>query len=95
MKKNHSKTRVNTKNLTILNYLFSRAYTPYDNSVVESFFSSLKREELYRSKYRSDKEFKKAVAYHITFYNTKRPHSNNNYRTPDAKETDYYSNFSN
>lgn len=27
---------------------FSKASTPYDNSVVESFFSSLKREELYR-----------------------------------------------
>ena len=34
---------------------FSKASTPYDNSVVESFFSSLKREELYRKKYRSEK----------------------------------------
>ena len=49
----------------------------------------------YRAKYRSDKEFKKAVADYITFYNTQRPHLNNNYRTPDAKEADYYSNFSN
>lgn len=32
---------------------FSRAYLPYDNSVMESFFSSLKREELYRTKYHS------------------------------------------
>ena len=93
----------NYRSKTFYNYLkslnivqsFSRAYTPYDNSVVESFFSSLKREELYRSKYRSDKEFKKAVADYITFYNTQHPHLNNNYRTPDAKEADYYSNFSN
>lgn len=99
----HSDRGSNYRSKTFCNYLkslnivqsFSRAYTPYDNSVVESFFSSLKREELYRSKYRSDKEFKKAVAEYITFYNTKRPHSNNNYRTPDAKEADYYSNFSN
>ena len=99
----HSDRGSNYRSKTFYNYLkslnivqsFSRAYTPYDNSVVESFFSSLKREELYRSKYRSDKEFKKAVADYITFYNTQRPHSNNNYRTPDAKEADYYRNFSN
>ena len=99
----HSDRGSNYRSKTFCNYLkslnivqsFSRAYTPYDNSVVESFFSSLKREELYRAKYRSDKEFKKAVADYITFYNTQRPHSNNNYRTPDAKEADYYSNFSN
>ena len=99
----HSDRGSNYRSKTFYNYLkslnivqsFSRAYTPYDNSVVESFFSSLKREELYRSKYRSDKEFKKAVADYITFYNTQRPHLNNNYRTPDAKEADYYSNFSN
>ena len=99
----HSDRGSNYRSKTFCNYLkslnivqsFSRAYTPYDNSVVESFFSSLKREELYRSKYRSDNEFKKAVADYITFYNTQRPHSNNNYRTPDAKEADYYSNFSN
>lgn len=40
---------------------FSKASTPYDNSVVESFFSSLKREELYRKKYRSEKEFRTAL----------------------------------
>ena len=99
----HSDRGSNYRSKTFYNYLkslnivqsFSRAYTPYDNSVVESFFSSLKREELYRAKYRSDKEFKKAVADYITFYNTQRPHLNNNYRTPDAKEADYYSNFSN
>lgn len=99
----HSDRGSNYRSKTFCSYLkslnivqsFSRAYTPYDNSVVESFFSSLKREELYRAKYRSDTEFKKAVADYITFYNTQRPHSNNNYRTPDAKEADYYSNFSN
>ena len=60
----HSDRGSNYRSKTFYNYLkslnivqsFSRAYTPYDNSVVESFFSSLKREELYRAKYRSDKE---------------------------------------
>lgn len=95
----HSDRGGNYRSKTFCNYLkslkvtqsFSRAYTPYDNSVVESFFSSLKREELYRTKYRSDKEFKKAVDGYMVFYNSHRPHSNNNYRTPDAKEAEYYS----
>lgn len=95
----HSDHGGNYRSKTFCNYLkylkvtqsFSRAYTHYDNSVVESFFSSLKREELYRTKYRSDKEFKKAVDEYMVFYNSQRPHSNNNYRTPDAKEAEYYS----
>ena len=95
----HSDRGGNYRSKTFCNYLkslkvtqsFSRAYTPYDNSVVESFFSSLKREELYRTKYRSDKEFKKAVDDYMVFYNSQRPHLNNNYRTPDAKEAEYYS----
>ena len=53
---------------------FSRPYVPYDNSVMESFFSSMKREELYRTKYKSEKEFRDAVDKYIIFYNTKRPH---------------------
>ena len=69
---------------------FSRAYVPYDNSVVESFFSSLKREELYRTKYRSENEFKTAVDNYMIFYNFKRPHCKNQYKTPDNKELEYY-----
>ena len=65
---------------------FSRAHTPYDNSVMESFFSSFKRKELYRAKYKSEKELKKAIVDYIEFYNTKRPHYQNNYKTPTAKE---------
>ena len=69
---------------------FSRAYVPYDNSVVESFFSSLKREELYRTKYRSENEFRTAVDNYITFYNLKRPHAKNQYKTPETKEIEYF-----
>ena len=65
---------------------FSRAHMPYDNSVMESFFSSFKRKELYRTKYKSEKELKKAIVDYIEFYNTKRPHYQNNYKTPTAKE---------
>ena len=42
-------------------YSFSRPYVPYANSVMESFFSSMKREKLYRTKYKSEREFRGAV----------------------------------
>ena len=70
---------------------FSRAHVPYDNSVMESFFSTLKREELYRAKYRSEKEFRAAVDQYMVFYNEKRPHAKNHYKTPAKKEAEYYS----
>lgn len=70
---------------------FSRPYVPYDNSVMESFFASMKREELYRRKFKSENEFYKAVADYIIFCNEKRPHYQNSYRTPLKKEQDYYS----
>ena len=70
---------------------FSRAHVPYDNSVMESFFASMKREELYRTKYRSEQELKAAVAEYIKFYNETRPHAKNGYKTPSKKEQEYYS----
>lgn len=69
---------------------FSRSGVPYDNAVIESFFSNMKREELYRTKYRSEKEFKAAVDTYMQFYNNKRPHKNNQYKTPAEWETEYY-----
>lgn len=61
----------------------------YDNSVMESFFSSLKREELYRTKYRSEKELRTAIDNYMLFYNEKHPHAQNGYKTPLRKETEY------
>ena len=68
---------------------FSRVHTPYDNSVVESFFASMKKEELYRTKYRSEAEFRTAVDDYIVFYNSKRPHGKAQYKTPLEKEEAY------
>ena len=70
---------------------FSRAHVPYDNSVMESFFSSLKREELYRTKYRSENEFRTAVKNYMIFYNEKRPHAKNRYKTPAKRELEFFS----
>lgn len=68
----------------------SRTATPYDNSVMEAFFKSLKAEELYRNNYRSEREFRERVQKYIDFYNDKRPHQINRYRTPNATEEAYY-----
>lgn len=70
---------------------FSRPHIPYDNSVMESFFSNMKREELFRTKYRSEKEFRTAVKDYIRFYNEERPHSKNKYKTLSQKEAEYFS----
>ena len=61
---------------------FSRPHTPYDNSVNEAFFKSLKTEELYRRRYSSAKDFKDAVSRYVKFYNEERPHQAIRQRTP-------------
>lgn len=65
---------------------------PYDSYVMEAFFSSLKKEELYRTKYRSENEFRTAVKNYMIFYNEKRPHAKNGYKTPINRELEFISN---
>ena len=86
----HSKTFCTLLKSLGITQSFSRAHIPYDNSVMESFFSNLKREELYRTKYRSEKEFRAAVDKYMVFYNEQRPHAKNGYKTPLKKELDYF-----
>lgn len=69
---------------------FSRASTPYDNSVCESFFSSFKQEELYRHEYKTAEEMKRSINNYMIFYNEKRPHSIIRYQTPNKFEAKYY-----
>ena len=85
----HSKTFCSYLKSLGVTQSFSRAHVPYDNSVMESFFSSLKREELYRTKYRSENEFRTAVDKYMAFYNNERPHATNQYKTPAQKEHDF------
>ena len=62
----HSDNESNYKSQSFMTYFkelgitqsFSRPHVPYDNSVMESFFSNMKREELYRTKYRSENELR-------------------------------------
>ena len=65
---------------------------PYDNSVIESFFGSFKREALYRYRFKTEKDFFESVATYIHFYNGKRPHSVLMNRTPDKFESKYFNN---
>lgn len=57
---------------------------------MESFFSSMKQEELYRTRFKSEREFKETVYRYIDFYNSTRPHSTLHYMTPDQVEANYY-----
>ena len=69
--------------------LFSNPGNPYNNSVMESFFKSMKTERLYRTDFRSERELREAIKDYISFYNEKRPHSVLRYRTPNQCEYDY------
>ena len=53
---------------------FSRTGSPHDNAVVEAFFASLKKEELYRINFKSEREFYQCVDRYMVLYNTERPH---------------------
>ncbi|MBR6968584.1 MAG: IS3 family transposase [Ruminococcus sp.] len=94
----HSDCGANYTSKSYMSYLsslgvtqsFSRPGNPYDNSVIESFFKSMKAEELYRTKYRSEYEFRTAITRYINFYNSVRPHKTNGNLTPDKMEEKYY-----
>jgi len=49
----------------------------------------MKREELYRRKFKSGQEFRDSVDNYILFYNNERPHSTLAYKTPDRFEAQY------
>ena len=71
---------------------FSQPGKPHDNAVAESFFASLKKEELYRRNITSDRAFQASVASYIEFYNTKRPHRTLKNLTPCQMEENFYKN---
>lgn len=71
---------------------YSNAGCPYDNAVGESFFSTLKKEHIYRYDFRDEWEFKVSIQEYIEFYNGYRPHSTIGYLTPNEAEETYFSN---
>ena len=69
---------------------FSPSGRPHHNAVMESFFASMKKEELYRANYHSESELKSRVMDYISFYNNERPHTTLNYRPPNTHERLFY-----
>ena len=66
---------------------FSPSGSPQHNAVMEGFFSTLKKEELYRKEYHSEYEFRKSIKSYLDFYNNDRPHSTLNHKTPTTYES--------
>ncbi len=65
----------------------SRLATPEDNAYIESFFKTLKREEVYFKDYKTMKDVVSNLPRFIDeIYNTKRLHSSLGYKTPQAFE---------
>lgn len=71
---------------------FSNSGKPHDNAVAESFFATLKKEDLYRKDYTSEAAFKRGLASYIEFYNTQRPHRTLKNQTPCQVEELFVSN---
>ena len=63
----------------------SKSGCPYDNSAMESFFASLKKEYFSRREYATIEAVEKDLYYYIEiFYNRKRLHSTLGYMSPVA-----------
>jgi transposase InsO family protein len=61
----------------------SRKGNPYDNATAESFFKTLKSEEVYLWEYRTMDDVQSRLPFFIEeVYNRKRLHSSLGYRTP-------------
>jgi len=69
---------------------FSSPGTPYDNSVCESFFHTLKKEAIYHHLYKEPQELDAVMREYIHFYNAERPHRKLNMKTPLQFETEFF-----
>ena len=66
---------------------FSRKGNPYDNACIESFHSSLKKEEIYCTVYPDYEYARRSLFEYIEgWYNRKRIHGSIGYLTPQQRE---------
>ncbi len=66
---------------------YSKAGYPYDNAKIESYHTSIKREQLYRLDFQHINDVYQALfSYNYGFYNTKRIHPSLGYLTPNDFE---------
>jgi transposase InsO family protein len=62
----------------------SKAGCPYNNAPMELYYNTFKNELIKRFHFHTDKELNRAVSdYAYVWYNQIRPHSYNDYKTPD------------
>lgn len=57
---------------------------------MESFFTLLKKEGLYRVRHHSARDFEESINEYMKRYNNERPHVTLRYRTPNAYEQAYF-----
>lgn len=68
----------------------SRKGNPYDNACIESFHATIKKELIYRRRFKTRKEAIKAINYYIShFYNERRKHSTLGNCSPNNYERRY------
>ena len=67
----------------------SKSGTPYDNSVIEAFYSNLKQDDLNSCEFEEFDELVAVVDRYVEFYNSYRPHEFLGYKTPDEVEMEY------
>jgi putative transposase len=80
------------KELSIIQSMSGRGNC-YDNALAESFFATLKTEEVDDTPYETRQRAKTSIFSYIeTFYNSKRRHSSLNYLSPDDFERLYLTN---
>lgn len=71
----------------------SRKGDPYDNACIESFHATIKKELIYRRRFRTRKEAIDSITHYINhFYNGKRRHSTLGYLSPNDFEKKYHQN---
>lgn len=71
----------------------SRTGNPYDNACIESFHATIKKDLIYRRRFKTRDEAIKAINYYIShFYNGRRKHSTLGNQSPNQFETIYFTN---
>jgi transposase InsO family protein len=70
----------------------SRTGNPYDNACIESFHATIKKDLVYRRRFKTRGVAVKAINYYISnFYNERRKHSTLGYSSPNKYERLYHS----
>lgn len=73
----------------------SQPGVPYDNAVIESFYSIIKREEIHKRDYIDFDDLKSSISDYMSFYNNYRPHRTLDNLTPNEFENRYFENQDN